>query len=390
MRADGHLAVLAPVVGHASETFVQRHVTGLLPGRTLAVSTRESDRPTWHAPEPMLRLAGTPGRSAVTNRLQRISARVRGRAPGAWRWEPSPTDLERLDRAFTEHNVEVVLTEYLDIWLPLLPWMHDRGVRVHAHSHGYDVAVRMQERWWRERYLAYGDAESVIAVSEVVRGRLVAIGLDAERIHVIPCGVDVPDAPAPIRPVRPHLEVLAVGRMVPKKNPLGTIEAFRLASKEVPSMRLTMAGDGPLLAAATATVRDAGLTDQVRLLGAQTHEAVVQLLAFADVFVQHSVVAPNGDEEGLPVAVLEAMAATLPVVSTRHAGIPEAVLDGVSGDLVAEGDVEAMADALVELALDHDRRRAYGLAGHALALERFSWPSERASLRSLLGVLEAS
>jgi glycosyltransferase involved in cell wall biosynthesis len=107
----------------------------------------------------------------------------------------------------------------------------------------------------------------------------------------------------------------------------------------------------------------------------------------ADMFLQHSITDPaTGDEEGLPVAVLEAMANALPVVATRHAGIPEAVLEGATGYLVDEGDTASMADRIVALARDADRRRNMGRAGWQRAGENFSREKERAALLNILGL----
>src|SRR5690606_2027114 len=97
----------------------------------------------------------------------------------------------------------------------------------------------------------------------------------------------------------------------------------------------------------------------------------------------------TGDEEGLPVAILEAMASGLPVVSTRHAGIPEAVIEGTTGYLVDEGDTAGMAAHVVRLARDAELRRRMGHAGWQRALQSFSWPRERARLLELLGLAPA-
>ena len=381
------LAVLTPFIGLPSETFVARHLHGLAPGRTVAVSTSlpPPAEPVWSAPPCHVRLADTrpaPLRARAAN----LVAGLRGRPRGRWRWVPSSADLDHLARVIDRSGVEVVLVEYLDLFLPLVPWLVRRDLRVFAHAHGYDVSARLRSPWWREQYQAYNEVDGVVTVSQHARERLAGIGLDPDRVSVIPCGVDVA-ATVDVRPRRETVHLAAVGRMVEKKAPLLTIEAFRRAGMEVEGLRMTMIGDGPLLAEARAAVRAGGLTDRVRLLGARPHHDVLALYADADVFVQHSVVSPrNGDEEGLPVGILEAMAAGLPVVSTRHAGIPEAVLEGVTGTLVQEGDVDGMAAALVTLARDRRRRLEMGEAGHAHVVERFSWERERRDLRALLGL----
>jgi glycosyltransferase involved in cell wall biosynthesis len=106
----------------------------------------------------------------------------------------------------------------------------------------------------------------------------------------------------------------------------------------------------------------------------------------ASVFVQHSVTASNGDTEGFPIVIVEAMASALPVVSTRHSGIPEGVEDGVTGFLVAEGDVEGMGARLARLLADPSRAAEMGAAGHARFLANFTQATSLARVRAVLGL----
>ncbi|HET7694542.1 MAG TPA: glycosyltransferase [Vicinamibacterales bacterium] len=108
------------------------------------------------------------------------------------------------------------------------------------------------------------------------------------------------------------------------------------------------------------------------------------LLGDADLFLQHSVTALDGDEEGLPVSILEAMAEGVPVVSTHHAGIPEAVQDGETGFLVPPGDCQAMADRTVRLLFDEDLRRTMGVAAQKRVEASFSIAGELRELRLVL------
>jgi glycosyltransferase involved in cell wall biosynthesis len=109
-----------------------------------------------------------------------------------------------------------------------------------------------------------------------------------------------------------------------------------------------------------------------------------------DAFLQHSVVCPtSGDMEGLPVGILEAMSRGLPIISTLHAGIPEAVLEGANGYLVPEGDVEGMAERIVRLAGDPATVADFGKTSWERARDHFSWQLERQRLRALMG-LESS
>ncbi len=151
-----------------------------------------------------------------------------------------------------------------------------------------------------------------------------------------------------------------VGRLTPKKAPAATIRAFAKCHAHYPDTRLRIIGDGSLLAECQQLVEKQKLGRAVEFLGAQPGGVVQTELAAADVFVQHSITPESGDREGWPVAIAEAAASGLPIISTRHASIPEQVVEGETGFLVEEHDWESMADYMVELAGDPARRIAMG------------------------------
>jgi len=124
-----------------------------------------------------------------------------------------------------------------------------------------------------------------------------------------------------------------------------------------------MVGEGPLLADAKVLVEQLDLGQRIRFLGVRSQVEVAALMRQARVFVQHSLVAPDGDSEGNPVAVMEAQLSGLPVVATRHAGIPEVVIDGETGVLVEEGDVRGMSVAIERLLQDPALCTQLGAAG---------------------------
>jgi glycosyltransferase involved in cell wall biosynthesis len=143
--------------------------------------------------------------------------------------------------------------------------------------------------------------------------------------------------------------MLSVGRFVEKKAPQLTIEAFALAHRVDPAARLRMVGDGPLLEKCRELAKQLLPADAVTLLGTQPHAAIEAEMRRARCFVQHSVEAESGDSEGTPVAILEAGASGLPVISTRHGGIPEVIVEGETGFLVDEKDVRGMATQMTRL-----------------------------------------
>jgi glycosyltransferase involved in cell wall biosynthesis len=131
-------------------------------------------------------------------------------------------------------------------------------------------------------------------------------------------------------------------------------------------------GDGPLRRDLELAVQVQGLKDCVRFTGAMDHDQVSALLRQARVFVQHSLVAPDGDSEGCPVAVIEAQLSGLPVVATWHGGIPAVVEDGKTGFLVSEGDVEAMAAAMLRLVLNPRLAATLGQRGQERSRHEFT------------------
>ena len=112
-----------------------------------------------------------------------------------------------------------------------------------------------------------------------------------------------------------------------------------------------------------ACVRNLSLEKNVFFPGVLKPEMIAGFMQKSLAFVQHSIVASTGDSEGTPVAIMEASAASLPVISTYHAGIPDVILDGITGFLVPEKDIDKMADAMMVLLKDKELARKMGLAG---------------------------
>jgi len=145
---------------------------------------------------------------------------------------------------------------------------------------------------------------------------------------------------------------LSLGRFTDIKANHLTLMAFRQVLESCPEAELIMAGDGELLECCRSLAKTWGIDSQVSFPGAVEHAEVQRLFSHACCFVQHSVIPSYGDAEGTPVVILEAQAACLPVVSTRHAGITDAVRHGGTGFLVAEGDVTGMAEYMCQFVTD--------------------------------------
>lgn len=296
------------------------------------------------------------------------------------------SDQERIERFLRKNDSGIVLAQFLNCELSNFLSLKRQGrIKWYAHAHGYDLSLLWRRQEWRDRYRGYAEADGVIVVNKLMRERLLSIGVPSELIHVVPYGVDVPSEPME-RAEKESVVFLAVGRLTPKKAPLKTLEAFRQVSREMPSARLRYIGSGELLDAVRRFIGEHCLTDKVTLLGVCDTDTVSKEMRAADIFVQHSMVSASGDEEGLPVAILEAMAAGLPVVATRHAGIPDVVQEGRTGYLVDEGDSSAMAAAMHRLAASFRTRREFGTAAYDTVRTKFTWAIERDHLLKILGL----
>ena len=289
-------------------------------------------------------------------------------------------------RVLRKHPVDAVLAEYGDTAVHVMEACRRVGVPLIAHFHGYDASLRSTLEQNAETYpRMFAQAAGIVAVSRAMREQLIALGAPPSKVHLNPYGVDC-SAFSLAQPGTARPTFVAIGRLIDKKSPHLTITAFAKMLPRAPDSTLRVIGDGPLMARCQELVQTLGISHAVTLLGAQPHERVAQELREARCFVQHSVMAPSGDSEGTPVSVIEASATGLPIIATRHAGIPDVVVEGVTGFLVDEGDVDGMAEHMAHLANDAELAGKMGAAGRQRALEEFSMDR---SLQRLWCIIES-
>jgi glycosyltransferase involved in cell wall biosynthesis len=177
---------------------------------------------------------------------------------------------------------------------------------------------------------------------------------------------------------------------VEKKSPIDLAKAFRYAVDETSEdiqLELKIAGDGPLRGELEQEVRDQGIENQVSILGAVPHSQVSKLMAEANLYTQHCKTASNGDQEGQGVSFVEASASGLPIVSTRHNGLTDVIVDGQTGYLVEEGDVEGMGKKIAYLAESPDEWRRLGKAGRIRVEESFNLQNQVGDMKEMLSQL---
>jgi glycosyltransferase involved in cell wall biosynthesis len=228
--------------------------------------------------------------------------------------------------------------------------------------HAFDIQGDRSLLGWKLR-----EARFVRSISELNKRFLERLYPDDARgkIEVVHVGIDPDRYDGKVRPFADR--VLCVAGHRPYKGLPYLIEACRLLRAEGLALDCRIVGDGPMRAALEAMNRDGA----VAILGPREEAYVARMMAEASLFVLPSIVDDDGMMEGIPVVLMEAMAAGRAVVSTTTAGIPELVEDGVSGILVPPRDPRALAEAIRSLLADPERARAMGERGRAKVRAEF-------------------
>jgi colanic acid/amylovoran biosynthesis glycosyltransferase len=247
--------------------------------------------------------------------------------------------------------------------------------------YGFDLSLALKKspRLY-SRLVVHGDL--FLPVSERFHQRLLELGCASTKVTVHRMGIDCRRFAFRSRQPRPDgvLRLVSVARLVEKKGIEYAIRAVAELKTTGRRIVYTIVGDGPLAQHLARLVADLRVGDVVHWLGTRAQPDVIRILDDAHVLVAPSVVAGNGDEEGTPAILMEAMAMGLPVIATRHSGIPEVVEDGVSGILVPERDAGALARGIVAIADRPDRWLPFGRAGRARILAQHDIESLNDSL----------
>ncbi len=356
------IAIYRGPLFNPSETFVRLHAQSLTRHRPLLVGLEDNGNiPPELRAATFLPQGSTEAVLARAGMWESIAERLRGERP------------------------VLVHAHFAPDALAAIPLARALNVPLVATLHGYDV-TRARLRLllsgrlsWTRYALLRGrlieHCRLFLAVSDALREAALAQGFPAERTRTHYLGVDL-DRFQTGGAREPGL-VLHVGRLVEKKGTTVLIDAIR----RLPEAKLVVIGDGP---ERTRLQRRAGdLGERVRFLGALAPSEVADWMRRAQVLAAPSVTARDGDAEGLPTVIVEAVACGLPAVATQHSGIPEAIIEGESGFLVPEHDVEALASRIGALLESADLRDRMGSAARRLAEERFDGRAQTARLESI-------
>ncbi|MEO0964130.1 MAG: glycosyltransferase [Planctomycetota bacterium] len=268
---------------------------------------------------------------------------------------------------------------FLDMWLPLAYALklQKSQTRCVVTFHGHDVNRRQISAKSNRRVERLVNSNfEFTANTRFTRKQAMKLGIPKDRIRIVPAPVEVEDIAYKerVKPASGPIHILSIGRLVEKKGMSQLISAMPKVLRKH-DCRLHIVGGGPLKEELETLVEKIHVQHAVILHGWSDRAEILRMLDQSHIFVLASVTASDGDREGQGVVLQEAQAAGLPVVSTFHNGIPDGVLDGVSGKLLEEGNVDALADGIIEILDNSNRWVAMGRNGSEFVRTTYSTKS---------------
>lgn len=269
-------------------------------------------------------------------------------------WQISNTELRTLLNVLTGIDARLLHIYFGQIAVHLLPLIRAWKNPSIVSFHGADVTVDMNKPAYRAATQRMLKAVKLVLVrSESLRRAVADLGCDLEKIEIHRTGIPLEEFPFLERDfvaAATEWRFVQAGRLIEKKGLPVTLRAFAVFLKKHPNATLTIAGEGPMLSGLQTLAHELQIAESVLFPGFVSQKQLREIYYRSHIFVHPSQTGHDGNQEGIPNSMLEAMASGLPVFATRHGGIPEAIKNGVSGVLVSERDHEALARALLDVA----------------------------------------
>jgi glycosyltransferase involved in cell wall biosynthesis/radical SAM superfamily enzyme YgiQ (UPF0313 family) len=356
------LAIVCPQIGAVSETFIRKHIEFLMPHKTVVLTGSIINKDWFNGPVKLIPIA-----------------------LGSYSFDKNQE--EDVVKFLKEHNVTHILCEFGSIGGAVVELNKNTlNLPIYVHFHGQDASEYIKIKEIAEYYKWMGNVvNGVIAVSKPMAERLIDVGIPQDKIKIIHYGVDYSEVNK-TTPERSPCRFVSVSRLVGKKGIRFVLQAFEKAKKVDDDISLDIIGEGPLRTEIESFIKSHNLEQSIFLHGERQHEYVLAMMNQSSVFLQHSIIDPEtGNREGLPLSILEASSLGLPVISTFHEGIPEAIEHEKTGFLVEEGDWEKMAEYIIILAKEPGLRKKMGIAGREKILkEDFTVEKMLDGLRSFM------
>jgi len=267
-----------------------------------------------------------------------------------------------------------------------LPFLRNPRVPVVVSFHGADVHVKVHTPAAKRMFRAmFASSALVLARSESLASSLRDLGCAGDKIRVQRAGIplDTFSYVAREQPTDNAWQLVQACRLIEKKGLESTFKAFASFADQYPKSTLTIAGDGPLRCALEKLATTLGIKERVRFTGFIRQTDLQALYRESHIFLHPSEQTRDGDREGIPNSLLEAMATGLPSIATRHGGIPEAITHMESGILVEESDPTCIARWLQRLAGDGGLRKMIGKQGAQAIKEKFDLAAQVDKLENI-------
>jgi colanic acid/amylovoran biosynthesis glycosyltransferase len=233
--------------------------------------------------------------------------------------------------------------------------------------HGFDMSTYILKKGKNVYNFLFNIGDAFLPVCDHWKNIMIKLGCSENKIIVHRMGIDLKKFISKEKLLNnTKTRIISIGRLVEKKGIEFVIKAVKNVLGEFPDIDYIIVGDGPLRKKLDNLINKLRIENNVKILGNKTHEEIIELLYDSDILLMPSIVAKDGDCEGIPVVLMEAMATGLPVISTYHSGIPELVKNGKSGFLVPERDIKGIADKLKYLILHYEERLEMGRAGREI------------------------
>ncbi|MBA3925817.1 glycosyltransferase [Listeria rustica] len=259
-----------------------------------------------------------------------------------------------------KQDFDLVIAHYGNVGL-VASILQDQGLlsgRLLTFFHGYDLTRTIKQKGETFYAFLFSSDTVLLPISDFWAQRLVYLGAEKEKVQVHHMGIDTQTFQMQsLKATQPTLQLLLVARLTEKKGISDAIHAVQFLQNHGIDTVLHIVGDGEDRLALEAMVKQLGLPNQVKFHGFLNQTQVREQFCASDIFILPSVVAQDGDMEGIPVSLMEAMAQGKPVISTIHSGIPELVIHGKTGFLVPERNAEALGRAIMDyLHLTEDQK----------------------------------
>jgi len=269
---------------------------------------------------------------------------------------------------FNLSNTKVVHIHFALNYNSLAPLFRSWDGKLIVSFHGHDASRYVVSNGPDCYQELFDRAQIITTPTHIMKGYLVSLGCNPEKIKVHTYGVDLDSySPEKNRVLTSKARILTVARLVEKKGVEFTIKALSLIDPDLYEYRII--GEGPEFD--TLKKLSHSLNVKSLFLGSLNKLEVLEELKKTDIMALNSVTADDGDQEGLPVSLIEAQAMGIPVVSSYHSGIPELIINKSNGLLSNEKDVESISKNILDLIEDIELRRKMSLAAREVALKRF-------------------